>query len=86
MANHIRYKKLVQNVEIPCKTPSKTPCIFRAKKCVQPRPTHPTCVKNNLFTDFSRLSHHFFHTCLTSVAKPSFPLFHNPYYNNYYIN
>ena len=72
-------------VEIMCKSPCKPQCKSRAKKCVQLVQIIYPRAKLHLFTDFSLLSHPLSHNPPTPVLALTFPLFHSPYYYNYYI-
>lgn len=74
-----------KNVEIMCKSLCKSLCSFVEKNCVQLSLYNNSCVKTYLFTHFSRLSHRPFHNLIISIIKLFYPLFHNPYNNNYII-
>jgi len=72
------------NVEILCKSPCKTLCISGAKFCSKLPHTHQISAKLHFPTYFSRSSHQLSHSLLTPVVQLFYPLFHNPYYYNYY--
>ena len=78
-------KKIIQIVEIPCKTIWKSSCKYREEKCVKLSSVNKICAKNNLFTNFYNIIHQLFNSIPTTIFKLIFPLFHNPYYNNYKI-
>ena len=74
---------ITKDVEIPCKTICKTPCINIAKLCVNYLPTTTHCV-NPLFSHFllTTISQAFTQHS-TPIFQLSFPLFHPAYYYNY---
>ncbi len=81
MANNF----FIQIVEITCKTLWKTPRKNRVKKCVKNLPTRISCVKTTFPTNFSLISHQLLNIYFTPIVQLFYPLFHNPYYNNYII-
>lgn len=78
-------KNIVQPVETMCKTPWKTPCKFRVKKCGLFSKSLIHRAKLHFFTDFSLLTHRVYHTLSTPGQTVRFPHFHRPYYYYYLL-
>ena len=78
-------KKFIQLVKNLCKSSWKTSCKKRSNFCVKSYLVLNSCVKNILFTNFYPPFHQLLNRSSYPVDKLFYPLFHNPYYNNYLI-
>ncbi len=81
MANN----NFIHFVENMCKNTWKTQRKNSLKSRVKFYVFLESCVKNPLFTSFYIFIHQLLNSLFLSVTKLIYPLFHNPYYNNYLI-
>ena len=73
------------NVDNMCKSQCISRCNLWVKKCVNLTNVQFPRAKLTFSTKFSHSLHNVSHNPLTPIVQLFYPLFHNPYYYNYYI-